>query len=92
MRETVQFEIPKKTLKYRRDNFVLYDVDFLLDNLSMEVYLLENYRQHKDEHAKLKWELLLNQIRELSAEDFKDMTTLKGVNPDDIHGENRSPE
>ena len=54
MRETVQFEIPKKTLKYRRDNFVLYDVDFLLDNLSMEVYLLENYRQHKDEHAKLK--------------------------------------
>lgn len=74
-RETVQFEIPKKTLKYRRDNFVLYDVDFLLDNLSMEVYLLENYRQHKDEHAKLKWELLLNQIRELSAEDFKDMKT-----------------
>lgn len=91
-RETVQFEIPKKTLKYRRDNFVLYDVDYLLDHLSMEVYLLENYRQHKDEHAKLKWELLLNQIRELSAEDFKDMTTLKGVNPDDIHGENRSPE
>ena len=70
-RETVQFEIPKKTLKYRRDNFVLYDVDFLLDNLSMEVYLLENYRQHKDKHAKLKWELLLNQIRELQAEDFK---------------------
>lgn len=81
-RETVQFEIPKKTLKYRRDNFVLYDVDFLLDNLSMEVYLLENYRQHKDKHAKLKWELLLNQIRELQAEDFAD----------DIHGENRSPE
>ena len=71
MRETVQFEIPKKTLKYRRDNFVLYDVDYLLDHLSMEVYLLENYRQHKDEHAKLKWEMLLNQIRELSAEDFK---------------------
>lgn len=92
MRETVQFEIPKKTLKYRRDNFVLYDVDYLLDHLSMEVYLLENYRQHKDEHAKLKWELLLNQIRELQAEDFKDMTTLKEVNTDDIHGENRSPE
>ena len=92
MRETVQFEIPKKTLKYRRDNFVLYDVDYLLDHLAQEVALLENYRQHKDKHAKLKWELLLNQIRELSAEDFKDMTTLKGVNPDDIHGENRSPE
>ena len=83
MRETVQFEIPKKTLKYRRDNFVLYDVDYLLDHLAQEVALLENYRQHKDKHAKLKWELLLNQIRELSAEDFKEMKTLKGVDAND---------
>ena len=76
MRETVQFEIPKKTLKYRRDNFVLYDVDYLLDHLAQEVFLLENYRQHKDKHAKLKWELLLNQIRELQAEDFKNETEM----------------
>ena len=92
MRETVQFEIPKKTLKYRRDNFVLYDVEYLLDHLAQEVALLENYRQHKDKHAKLKWELLLNQIRELSAEDFKDIRTVKEVNTDEVQSRNRSPE
>lgn len=66
----MKIEIPEKTLKYRKGNYVLYDVDYLLDHLAQEVFLLENYRQHKDEHAKLKWELLLNQIRELQAEDF----------------------
>lgn len=88
----MRIDIPEKTLKFRKGNYVLYDINYLLDHLAQEVFLLENYRQHKDEHAKLKWEMLLNQIRELSAEDFKDTTTLKGVNPDDIHGENRSPE
>lgn len=86
----MRIDIPEKTLKFRKGNFVLYDIDYLLDHLSQEVHLLEEYRRSKG--TKLKWEMLLNQIRELSAEDFKDMTTLKGVNPDDIHGENRSPE
>lgn len=78
MRETVKFEIPKKTLKYRRDNYVLYDINYLLDHLSQEVHLLEEYRRSKGK--KVEWELLLNQIRELSAEDFKDIRTVKGVN------------
>ena len=86
----MRIDIPEKTLKFRKGNFVLYDIDYLLDHLSQEVHLLEEYRRNKGK--KVEWEMLLNQIRELSTEDFKDMTTLKGVNPDDIHGENRSPE
>lgn len=70
-RETVQFEIPKRTLKHRRDNFVLYDVDYLLDHLSMEVYLLETYRQNKKKHPQVDYESVLSEVRKLSAEDFK---------------------
>lgn len=77
MNEVIKIEIPEKTLKYRRKNFVLYDIDYLLDHLSQEVHLLEEYRRSKG--RKVEWEMLLNQIRELSAEDFKEMTTLKGV-------------
>ena len=86
----MRIDIPEKTLKFRKGNFVLYDIDYLLDHLAQEVFLLEQYRQSKGK--KVEWEMLLNQIRELSAEDFKEMTTLKGVNRDDIHSENRSPE
>ena len=86
----MRIDIPEKTLKFRKGNFVLYDINYLLDHLAQEVHLLEEYRRNKGK--KVEWEMLLNQIRELSAEDFKDMTTLKGVKPDDIHGENRSPE
>lgn len=77
----MRIDIPEKTLKFRKGNFVLYDINYLLDHLSQEVHLLEEYRRNKGK--KVEWEMLLNQIRELSAEDFKDMTTLKGVNPDD---------
>lgn len=86
----MRIDIPEKTLKFRKGNFVLYDINYLLDHLAQEVFLLEQYRQSKGK--KVEWEMLLNQIRELSAEDFKEMTTLKGVNTDDIHSENRSPE
>ena len=74
----MKIEIPEKTLKYRKGNYVLYDINYLLDNLSQEVHLLEEYRRNKGK--KVEWELLLNQIRELSAEDFKDIRTVKGVN------------
>lgn len=74
----MKIEIPDKTLKYRKGNYVLYDINYLLDNLSQEVHLLEEYRRGKGK--KLEWEILLNQIRELSAEDFKDIRTVKGVN------------
>ena len=86
----MRIDIPEKTLKFRKGNFVLYDINYLLDHLAQEVFLLEQYRQSKGK--KVEWEMLLNQIRELSAEDFKEMTTLKGVNTDDIHSENRGPE
>lgn len=86
----MKIEIPEGTLKFRKGKYVLYDIDYLLDHLSQEVHLLEEYRQNKGN--KIDWEMLLSKIRELSAEDFKDMTTLKGVNTDDIHSENRSPE
>lgn len=77
----MRIDIPEKTLKFRKGNFVLYDIDYLLDHLSQEVHLLEQYRQRKAK--KVEWEMLLNQIRELSAEDFKEMTTLKGVDAND---------
>ena len=86
----MKIEIPEGTLKFRKGKYVLYDIDYLLDHLSQEVHLLEEYRQNKGN--KIDWEMLLSKIRELSAEDFKEMKTLKGVNTDDIHGENRSPE
>ena len=86
----MRIDIPEKTLKFRKGNFVLYDIDYLLDHLSQEVHLLEQYRRSK--HNKVDWEMLLNQVKELSAEDFKEMKTLKGVNTDDIHSKNRSPE
>ena len=70
----MKIEIPEKTLKYRKGNYVLYDINYLLDNLSQEVHILEEYRRNKSK--KVEWELLLNQIRELQAEDFKDETEM----------------
>jgi DNA integrity scanning protein DisA with diadenylate cyclase activity len=74
----MKIEIPEGTLKFRKGKYVLYDIDYLLDHLSQEVHLLEEYRQNKGN--KIDWEMLLSKIRELSAEDFKDMRTVKGVN------------
>ena len=73
----MKIEIPEGTLKFRKGKYVLYDIDYLLDHLSQEVHLLEEYRQNKGN--KIDWEMLLSKIRELSAEDFKDMRTVKGV-------------
>ena len=73
----MKIEIPEGTLKFRKGKYVLYDIDYLLDHLSQEVHLLEEYRQNKGN--KIDWEMLLSKIRELSAEDFKDIKTLKGV-------------
>ena len=70
----MKIEIPEKTLKYRKGNYVLYDINYLLDNLSQEVHILEEYRRNKGK--KVEWELLLNQIRELQAEDFADETEM----------------
>lgn len=33
------------TLKARVGKYMIYDIDYLLDNLSREVYLLESYRK-----------------------------------------------
>ena len=77
----MKIEIPEGTLKFRKGKYVLYDIDYLLDHLSQEVHLLEEYRQNKGN--KIDWEMLLSKIRELSAEDFKEMTTLKGVDAND---------
>ena len=73
----MKIEIPEGTLKFRKGKYVLYDIDYLLDHLSQEVHLLEEYRQNKGN--KIDWEMLLSKIRELSEEDFKDMRTVKGV-------------
>jgi hypothetical protein len=73
----MKIEIPEGTLKFRKGKYVLYDIDYLLDHLSQEVHLLEEYRQNKGN--KIDWEMLLSKIRELSAEDFKKTKTLKGV-------------
>ena len=70
----MKIEIPDKTLKYRKGNYVLYDINYLLDHLSQEVHLLEEYRRSKGK--KVEWELLLNQIRELQAEDFANDSTV----------------
>lgn len=37
-----------KILKRFKDGIVTYDVDYLLDNLAREVYLLESYRRWRD--------------------------------------------
>ena len=76
----MRIDIPEKTLKFRKGNFVLYDIDYLLDHLAQEVHLLEEYRQNKKKHPQVDWESVLSEVRKLSAEDFKDMTTVKGVN------------
>ena len=70
----MKIEIPEKTLKYRKGNYVLYDINYLLDHLSQEVHLLEEYRLNKGK--KVEWELLLNRIRELQAEDFANDSTV----------------
>ena len=70
----MKIEIPEKTLKYRKGNYVLYDINYLLDHLSQEVHILEEYRRNKGK--KVEWELLLNQIRELQAEDFANDSTV----------------
>lgn len=41
-------EVNDNIKKMRKGNIVVYDIDFLLDNLAREVYLLESYRQHKN--------------------------------------------
>lgn len=70
----MKIEIPEKTLKYRKGNYVLYDINYLLDHLSQEVHILEEYRRNKGK--KVEWELLLNRIRELQAEDFANDSTV----------------
>ena len=42
-----RYNIPKGTRKIRTGNYVIYDIDFLLDNLSREVYLLEESRKSR---------------------------------------------
>jgi hypothetical protein len=74
----MRIDIPEKTLKFRKGNFVLYDIDYLLDHLSQEVHLLEEYRRSKKTHPQVDWESVLSEVRKLSAEDFKEMKTLKG--------------
>ena len=37
--------IEKGTKKARYANYVIYDIDYLLDHLAQEVYLLESYRK-----------------------------------------------
>lgn len=39
------YNIPKGTKKIRTGNYVIYDIDYLLDNLAREVCLLETVRR-----------------------------------------------
>lgn len=41
-------EVNDKVLKTRHKNLVIYDVDYLLDHLAREIYLLESYRKNKN--------------------------------------------
>lgn len=45
-------EFDENTKKTRKGNIVVYDIDYLLDNLAREVYLLESYRQHRTHPVK----------------------------------------
>lgn len=67
----MKIECSDKALKVRKGNFVMYDIDYLLDNLAREICLLETYRHNKKTHPQVDYESILSEVRKLSAEDFK---------------------
>ena len=44
----MKIELNDSVRKARHKNLVIYDIDYLLDHLAREIYLLENYRQQKE--------------------------------------------
>ena len=47
-----KYNIPEGTRKIRTGNYVIYNIDYLLDNLAREVSLLEDYRNWKRQKCK----------------------------------------
>lgn len=41
-------EVADGTLKARKGDYVIYNVEYLLKNLTREVYMLEDYRRWKE--------------------------------------------
>ena len=40
MRDDFQLIVPQGTVKARKGNFVIYDINYLLENLANEIYIL----------------------------------------------------
>jgi len=40
MRDEFKLVVPQGTVKARKGNFVIYDINYLLENLSNEIYIL----------------------------------------------------
>ena len=54
-------------LKARKGDYVLYNVDYLLDHLAREVHLLEEYRQMRDQPGKKEETLeMLKRLKEMA--------------------------
>ena len=63
MKLDVNDNVLKAHIKNDKGDFVVYDIDYLLNNLTREVYLLEKYRQDRKNVINTKEEL--KKIREI---------------------------
>jgi hypothetical protein len=59
----MQINITDGCLKYRTGNYVVYNIDYLLDHQNMELELLRKARESRKTAKPIKWELVLEEVK-----------------------------
>ena len=62
----MKIECSDKAVKVRKANFVMYDIDYLLDHLAQEICLLETYRLNKQKCKQIDWETVLREVKAIN--------------------------
>lgn len=63
----MQINVKDGCKKYRFQNYVLYDIDYLLDHQHMELELLKEYRKFRKKFKKrnpdaYKWKMIIDEL------------------------------
>ena len=74
-------ELNDSIRKARKGNLVIYDIDYLLENLPREIYLLESYRKAKKNLSKCTLESVREKVPSMStlAQLFEERTDLRSA-------------
>lgn len=60
----MKIEMLEGMVKARKGNYVVYDIDYLMEHLAKEVCLLQRYRVNKQRCKQLDYEAVLKEVRE----------------------------